>query len=194
MTAIELASVYDVLTAPLERRAFAAWRRQAWDLLPAAGLGLEIGVGTGANSPYHPAGATVVAVDVSQRMLSRARRKTEAGGPLLAAADAEWLPFRDRSFGFAAATLVFCEVSDPVRGLAEVRRVLRPGAPLVLLEHVRPSGALGRLAGLATRVSAPLWGEHFDRDTAVLAAEAGFEVEEARPLWKDTVILIRARR
>jgi ubiquinone/menaquinone biosynthesis C-methylase UbiE len=188
-----LAPVYDRLTGPAERRAFGSWRRRTWAEVPRAGPGLEIGAGTGANFPYHPPGTRVLATDLSPAMLQRARRKPESAAVPLAAADALALPFRDGTFAWAVATLVFCEVPDPVGGLREVRRVLAPGGRLVLLEHVRPSGWLGVLADAATLVTAPLLGEHFDRDTEAAVRQAGFELEGREWLWRDGVVLLTAR-
>lgn len=212
-----LARVYDRLTAPLERRALARWRRALWALAPGspgaadpsegpqahdapagpAPLGLEIGAGTGANLRHYPPGARVVATDISVAMLREARRKLDeapAGTEVwLVAADASHLPFRDGTFEWAGETLVFCEVPDPVAGLGEVARVLRPGAPLLMLEHVRPGGWLGRAADLVTRMTGPLWGEHFDRDAAGAARRAGLAVERATWLWRDVVTLLETR-
>lgn len=183
--------LYDLLTAPLERLALGRWRRRAWSEVPGGGLGLEVGAGTGANFPLHPPGARVVALDVSPDMLLEARRR---GGTVpLVAADVQALPFRDASFDWAAATLVFCEVADPVAGLAEVRRVTAGGGRLVLLEHVRPTGWLGRLARLATRLTGPLFGEHFDRRTEAAARAAGFAIDRRAWLWRDAVVLLVAR-
>lgn len=188
-----LAPLYDILTAPLERRSFGRWRRATWGRVPAGGMGIEIGVGTGANLPYHPPGARVVATDASPAMLARAREKAQPERTPLVSCDVQALPFRDGTFDWAAETLVFCEVQSPAAGLAELRRVLKPGAPLVMLEHVRPSGWLGRLADAATSVAAPLWGEHFDRDAIAALRAAGFAVESTEYLWRDGVVLIVAR-
>ncbi len=75
-----LAPAYDFLTAPLERRALSRWRERTWADVPQRGLGLEIGAGTGANFPYYPEGAQVVATDVSLHMLRQAKGKTGRAG------------------------------------------------------------------------------------------------------------------
>jgi len=193
-----LARIYDRLTAPLERRALAGWRRALWARVPAASAlpGLEVGAGTGANFRHYPAGTRVVATDVSWRMLREARAKRAEAPPgsevWLVVADAGRLPFRDGAFGWAAETLVFCEVAEPAGALAEVGRTLRPGAPLLMLEHVRPGGWPGRAADLVTRLTGPLWGEHFDRDAAAAVRRAGLLVRREAWLWRDAVTLIEA--
>lgn len=189
-----LAPVYDRLAAPLEHRSLARWRRSTWAEVPEGGLGLEVGAGTGANFSYYPAGARLVATDVSPRMLARACRKPERRGTPLVACDVQALPFPDGVFDWAAETLVFCEVPDPAAGLRELGRVLKPGGRLVMLEHVRPPGWLGLAADVLTAASAPLWGEHFNRDVAAAARAAGFHIERRAWLWRRGVVLLTLAR
>lgn len=179
-----LAPIYDRMERAAER-AFAPRRRQVWDLVP-AGRVLEVGVGTGKNLRYHPAGARVIGIDLSERMLAEARRRA---GRLRCAIelremDAQRLAFPDDSFDAAAATFVFCSVPDPVRGLRELGRVVRPGGRIVLLEHVR----LDRpgIAGRIMDVLDPLWvrimGAHINRRTVENVRRAGLEIERVEDL------------
>jgi SAM-dependent methyltransferase len=99
----------------------------------------------------------------------------------LVRARAEALPFHDGAFDTVVNGLVFCSVSDPPRGLAEVRRVLRPGGVLRMLEHVRASG---RVAAWLQDRTQPVWtwftgGCHPNRDTEAAVAAAGFVVDPA---------------
>jgi SAM-dependent methyltransferase len=61
------------------------------------------------------------------------------------------LPLLDASVDAVLLSLVLCSVDDPVAVLREVARVLRPGGPVCVLEHVRGTGVLGRVQDRAER-------------------------------------------
>ena len=86
------------------------------------------------------AGGTVTGLDFSEPMLERARRKDPGiewvNGDLLE------LPFPDGSFDAATVGFGVRNVPELGRGLAELRRVLRPGGRLAVLEITRPRGVL----------------------------------------------------
>jgi ubiquinone/menaquinone biosynthesis C-methylase UbiE len=189
-----VAPFYDLIEIGMELR-FTPWRRALW-VLVRPGRVLEVGVGTGKNLPYHPPSAEVTAIDLSPRMLERARRRATRLGSLarLELADVQALPFSDASFDTAVATFVFCSVPDPVLGLREMRRVLKPGGRLLLLDHVlseRP--VLRRLMRWLDPLSYHLWGAHLDRETVHNVGAAGFAEVQAVSLSLDIVKRIEAR-
>ena len=78
-------------------------------------------------------GATVVATDLSHRMLRRARNRLKSDRPAYVAADVTRLPFADGSFDCVTCGWVIEHLPDPEPGLREMCRVLRPGGSLLLL-------------------------------------------------------------
>jgi len=178
-----IARLYDVMEAPAERR-YGRWRRRLWSLVEGPRV-LEVGVGTGKNMPYYPAGIGVTAVDLSGRMLRRARRQAlhlRRPVPLLQT-DVQALALPDATFDTAVATFVFCSVPDPVRGLREVARVVKPGGHVVLLEHVRAaSPILGRLMDLLDPLVVRLAGPHINRRTVENVHRAGLLIEQVEDL------------
>jgi ubiquinone/menaquinone biosynthesis C-methylase UbiE len=152
----------------------------------ARGVVLELGSGSGLNFALYPPGQVerVEAIEPDATMLRYAEpRRAAAPVPVtLTAATAEALPFTDETFDSAVATLVFCSVSDPLRSLGEVRRVLKPGGVLLLVEHVRAEGAVNRgIQNMLTPMTKRLAGGcHWNRDTASVVAQAGFQVVTLR--------------
>ena len=179
---------------PLDLLGLRRSRARLWQGLPREGRGLEIGAGSGIDADLRSVTGTLVRTDISTAMLQRARAR-EPELSRLAAADVQALPFRDASFDWAVASLVFCEVPDPLRGLRELHRALRPGGTLHLLEHVRPHGALlGGAARMLTRLTGPLLGEHFDRVTQDSVLAAGFTIERADSWLRGGLVHLVARR
>jgi phosphatidylethanolamine/phosphatidyl-N-methylethanolamine N-methyltransferase len=131
-----IAAVYDLLEAVMELR-FRVWRKELWSLVDGKRI-LELGVGTGKNLALHRRDRQITAVDISEKMLPRARRRAARLGSnvRLQVADAQSLPHGDARFDAVVATFLFCSVPGPIQGLREARRVLRPGGRLLLLEHV----------------------------------------------------------
>jgi len=86
------------------------------------------------------------------------------------------LPFAAGSFDAACATLVFCSVASPPQAFAELRRVVRPGGHIVLLEHVRPTGLPGYLFDALNFFTVRLFDDHFNRRTADIAERAGLRL------------------
>ncbi len=154
----------------------------------ACGQVLEVGAGNGLNFAFYEPEKVerVEAIEPDSAMLTYARTRAAAARvPInLVQAPVEKLPFADESFESAVVTLVFCSVNDPQRGLSEVRRVLKPGGKLLMVEHVRAHGAVAAiLQNIITPVTRLLAGNcHWNRDTEQAVREAGFKVEQRRDL------------
>lgn len=173
----KLAPDYEKAIGWLERRFFKGLRERALACVPAEAHVLEIGAGTGLNFAHYPRGACGVASELSGEMLKIAATKANRpAGVHLVQANAHALPFPDNTFDAAFCTLVFCSVPEPVRGLREIRRVLRDGGKLIMLEHVRPTGALGPVFDALSKITVPLFDDHFNRRTADTATQAGFQL------------------
>lgn len=175
------AAMYDRITGPGERRFGDRVRGRIVGQVQ--GRVLEIGAGTGANFSYYPADAQVVATEPDPHMLERAKKKLaelSTSNIELRQAGAQSLPFDDASFDHVVATLVFCTVPDAARGLAEARRVLKPGGTFRFWEHVRNEES--RLWCTVQDVITPVWswlgaGCHPNRRTKQAIEGAGFRIE-----------------
>ena len=176
-----LAAGYDRAMRPLERWKLTSLRASTLDALPREARILEVGAGTGANFPFYPPGSSGAAIDPSTEMLKIARRKQSPAGIHLIRSRAERLPFPDRSFDAAFATLVFCSVRSPAEAFSELCRVVRPGGTVALLEHVRPGGLLGYLFDAFNLLTVPLFDDHFNRRTADEARRAGLTPLRVEP-------------
>lgn len=187
---------YDCVMAPLERLFIRRWRRRALAEIEFSGVVLEVGAGTGLNLPLYPPSTRGVATELAVAMMRRAARRPDRPQRIaLVVADVQRLPFPDRAFGSALATLVFCNVPDPAAGMRELRRVIAPGGRCVLFEHVRPAGRLtGAVADAMNRITAPLFGEHVNRRTAATVSAGGFTIERIRYGAGTLVQLIVAAR
>lgn len=137
-----IAPVYDamnrLMTAGLDRR----WRAEAAATVVRPGdRVLDACCGTGDLAlACVRAGGRVTGLDFSERMLERARRKS--GEVDWVRGDALALPFEDGSFDAATVGFGVRNLADLERGLAELRRVLRPEGRLAVLEITQPRGRL----------------------------------------------------
>jgi len=188
----EVAQYYEGVMSPLQRWGLVRLRQETIRQLPAGKI-LEIGAGTGLNFVHYPPDAHGVATEFSREMLKIASTKAKPASVQLLQNRAEDLPFKNHSFDAAFATLVFCSVEHPALAFAELRRVVRPGGTIVLLEHVRPRGILGPLFDLLNVFTVRLFADHMNRRTAAMVAEAGLEVIDVKSRLLGIINLIKCR-
>ena len=156
-----------------------SWRRRATEGL--SGRVVEIGFGSGTNiGSYPPEIDLVLAVEPSltARRLAQRRLATSLTRVEFAGFDGEALELEDDSCDGALSTFTLCTVPEPLRALAELRRVLKPGARLHVLEHgLAPRPQTARWQERLDGVEARLFGGcHLTRDIPSLMRESGFEV------------------
>ena len=159
------------------------WSEKLWVQVPPAKV-LEVGVGTGRSFEYHPKGAHMTGIDFSSRMLERARRRAaQLGAPIeLRQMDAQAMEFPDGSFDAAAAMCVFCSVPDPVQGFREVKRVVKPGGHVFLMEHMRHANPIvGKLMDILNPLMRWM-GPDINRRTLDNICAAGLEIEHVEDL------------
>jgi ubiquinone/menaquinone biosynthesis C-methylase UbiE len=192
-----IAPLYDLLDLPFEYRRY----RKLRPLLFAgmSGLILDAGVGTGRNLPFYPSGAKVTGIDLSAAMLARARQRLgQARAAVeLCEMDVTHLDFPDQHFDSAVATFLFCVLPDEKQtpALAEIKRVLKPGGILRLLEYTRPTDPFRRAV---TKLWEPwvhwAYGASFDRNTEQYIPAAGLQLADSRFVVGDLIKLMTIRK
>jgi ubiquinone/menaquinone biosynthesis C-methylase UbiE len=159
------------------------------------GLVLEVGAGRGPNLAHYPIGTRVIATEFNEETIVLAKPRSNIH-IRLASADIEHLAFPDNTFDAVTATLVFCSVERPVVGFQEVRRVLKPGRRLHLIEHVRSHHQW--LARWQDRLNARwlIWAEgcNLNRDTETNLRAARFEIEDLRVNYYGLIKTMVARK
>jgi phosphatidylethanolamine/phosphatidyl-N-methylethanolamine N-methyltransferase len=141
---------------------------------------LEVGIGTGLNLPLYPASCRLTGIDLSQEMLDKAverAQKLAMPNVVLKVMDATSMDFAENEFDKAVATYTISAVPDPVAVLREMRRVVKPGGTLVILNHFRSERRLsGRLEDLIAPVCTRL-GWKSNLEMAPLLEQVGLAPE-----------------
>src|SRR5690625_5496538 len=93
--------------------------------------------------------------------------------------DAEKIDFPDNTFDTVVSTCVFCSVPDPVKGLKEIRRVVKPEGKIVMLEHMRSENIVaGKMLDLINPLTIRIVGANVNRKTIENIEKAGLKIEQ----------------
>ena len=166
-----IADRYDLITVLLSYGQDRRWKRRlVARAQPAGARAVDLATGTGDIAfALASAGADVVGVDVTFRMIELAHMKNGApGGPRFLVGDMTALPFRAESFDVATAGYGLRNVPDLRAAIDEIHRVLKPGGAALSLDFNRPSNRFVRavyLAYLDVTGAALGWILHRDPDT-----------------------------
>jgi len=171
-------SIYDVVFG----KVFHSGREMApalLDLFPGAQL-LEVGVGTGLSFPLLPRNIRITAVDLSQKMLDRAKKRARdlaLRNIDLIKMDATSLNFPDHSFDRVLAAYFVSTVPNPVKVVLEMKRVCKPGGLLVFMNHFQSDN---RITAPFEKAVSPLFyrlGFRTDLNLNRLMDKCGLEIE-----------------
>jgi len=137
-----IACRYDLLNRVLSARLDVRWRRLAIALVPPGdGDALDLACGTfdlGLAALRQGRARRVHGCDFSVPMLAAGAGKRRGAALSAAAGDALRLPYADAAFDLAMVAYGWRNFGDPLASARELRRVLRPGGHLLILEFFRP--------------------------------------------------------
>jgi ubiquinone/menaquinone biosynthesis C-methylase UbiE len=153
---------------------------RAWVCSQATGAVLEIAIGSARNLPFYPPDVHLTGVEFSPGMLDLARQYAQTVGRQvdLRLGDAEALDLPDATFDTVVCTLSLCAIPDERRAVAEMKRVLRPGGRLLLLDHIAASAAWARgIQWVLERITIAAGEEHLLRRPLLTVRAEGFVVE-----------------
>jgi ubiquinone/menaquinone biosynthesis C-methylase UbiE len=188
---------YDKRIGWFESRVLGADNR-AWACGRAQGDVLEVAIGTGLNLPFYGADVRLTGIDLSPEMLAIARKRAaDLGREVdLREGDAHELPFGDESFDSVVCTYSLCNIPDTERAVAEMKRVLKPGGSLILVDHIRSQSKLVLwIQKLIELISVRVEGDHMTRRPFDQVVQQGFEIgERDRFRWGGMVERLTARK
>ncbi|MGV0744961.1 class I SAM-dependent methyltransferase [Mycolicibacterium sp. XJ870] len=172
-----------------DRLFYRRYRREA--MSNAVGRLLIVGVGPGTDLLFVPPAVTAVAAvepDAAMRRMASALAHRHGIAVEIVDGVGESIPFPDNSFDSVHVGLVLCSVDDVSATLREIRRVLAPTGRLIVLEHVRGDGAMGRFQDLIAKPWSWLAsGCHPNRRTIEAIAAAGFDTAGLRSIRRTLV-------
>ncbi|RCW48305.1 MULTISPECIES: class I SAM-dependent methyltransferase [unclassified Halanaerobium] len=202
-----IAPVYDSLELIMEKGKMGDWRQNIWQKvskkIDQSKLNrseiklLEAGVGSGKNIEYYPDDIEIFAIDFSSKMIEEAEKKAKKYNKevKLLEMDIQNLDFEDNYFDLIVTSCVFCSVPDPIKGLEELKRVLKEDGRIIMLEHMRSQNEIvGKMMDWVNWVSLYTWGANINRKTIENIEKAGLKLVKVNDLMSDIVKEIELKK
>jgi ubiquinone/menaquinone biosynthesis C-methylase UbiE len=169
---------------------------RAWACSRVAGEVLELGIGTGRNLRFYPTDTKLTGVELSSKMLEIAQSRKASTMPAadLRIGDAQALEFGDATFDTVISTFSLCSIPDDAAAVREVKRVLKPGGRVVLVEHVKSPS---RVIAAIQRMLEPIARRQCDsvlREPLNHLRREGFEIEVLERTKWGIVERVQARK
>lgn len=183
---------YDLMVGAGPERRWAPAKQRLFSNMQ--GRILFVAIGSGLDIAVFPPKKKIVGADISAKMLEHAKPRAQAydGELELVQTDVRELSYADGHFDQVFTACTFCSVPDPVKGLRELRRVLRPGGGIFMFEH---TGSKYFPFNIMMHAMTPLsrrLGPDMNRDTVTNVRRAGFRITEVENVFLDVVRTIRA--
>src|SRR4030042_2359718 len=142
---------------------------------------LEVGIGTGLTLPHYPKSCHIVGIDISAKMIQRARERVkQMGNGLkveLQVMDACRMTFEDNTFDAVLSPYVITTVQDPYQFCQEIIRVCKPGGQIIIVNHSKdPARLLGKIESIASPFFAKV-GFVTDLDVVSLVKSTEIEIQ-----------------
>ncbi|MEH6549514.1 MAG: class I SAM-dependent methyltransferase [Pseudomonadales bacterium] len=157
---------------------------------------LFLAAGTGQDFRFFPPGHDIIAIDISSEMLKRAapRAQVYEGNIQLLETDVHDLPFAEDEFDQIFTSCTFCSVPEPIKGLAALHKILKPGGEIFMFEHTGSRVfPFNMMLNLMTPLSSR-FGPEMNRDTVTNVEKAGFTLSSVNNIYLDVVKTICARK
>ena len=187
------AATFDLMASYGPEKRWEPWKRKLFSNMGDGDI-LFLAVGTGLDIRFFPADRSITAIDISQKMLDQAKRRTDAyrGKLRVLQVDVHDMPFADGQFDQVFTSCTFCSVPKPIDGLRALKRVLKPNGELFMFEHTGsrffPFKPMMNLMTILSRRVGP----DMNRMTVENVLAAGYQLKEVTHVYMDVVKTVHA--
>ena len=155
---------------------------------------LFLALGTGLDIQFFPPGQDIAAIDISAKMIAKAKERVSAyeGDLKTMQMDVHQLEFDDAVFDQVYTSCTFCSVPEPIKGLQSLKRVMKPGGELRMFEHTGSAYfPFKQMFDIMNPFSSRA-GPNVNRPTVANVETAGFEIVGVQHVYLDVVKIIHA--